>query len=78
MKSILDKEYKPLNDEEMEKLTRSYSQDFNKMNPKEAVNLLKLFLPLANNNSIDKPLFKLLVRRLNMIVNFNENPELLI
>lgn len=78
MKSIVDKEYKPLNDEEMEKLTRSYSQDFNKMNPKEAVVLLKLFLPLSNNNSIDKTLFNLLVRRLDMIVNFKENPELLI
>ncbi len=77
IKSIIEIDLPALNKEEMERVTKTYNQDFNNMTKKNAVKVFKMLLAV-NSGSLDDELFQLLTRRLNMIVDFKANPELLI
>ena len=77
LKSIIEVDLPPLNEEEIKRIEKSYNQDFSKMTPKNAVKIFKM-LVAVNSGSLDDELFHLLTRRLNMIVDFKANPELLI
>ncbi len=77
IKSIIEIDLPSLNAEEMERVTKIYNQDFNNMTKKNAVKVFKMLLTV-NSGSLDDELFQLLTRRLNMIVDFKANPELLI
>lgn len=77
IKSIIEVDLQPLNEEEMKHIEKSYNQDFSKMTPKNAVKIFKMLM-VVNKGSLDDELFHLLTRRLNMIVDFKANPELLI
>ncbi|RLC47949.1 MAG: hypothetical protein DRH57_03110 [Candidatus Cloacimonadota bacterium] len=76
--SILDLDLKPLNKEEIDLVNRTYRpRDFNTMDKSDCVPLIKLLMN-SKSNSFDDKMFMLLLRRLNMILNFKEHPELLI
>ena len=77
LNSIIDIDLKPLNEVEMTRVEQVYNQDFKNMTKENAVAILKMLL-IINKNSLDNELFFLLTRRLNMIVDFKANPELLI
>jgi hypothetical protein len=77
LKSIIDMDLQPLNKDEIKEIEMSYNQDFSKMSSKNAITLLKMVISV-NSDSLDVKLLNLLIRRLNMIVDFSGNPELLI
>jgi len=76
--NIIDMNLEPLNNAELQQLESNYSQNFNTMSENEAVVLLKLLLPTMKSNKLDTKLASLLIRRLNMIVDFKNYPERLI
>ncbi len=76
--NIMEMQLEPLNKLELKELKSLYTQDFDKMNAKEATVLLKLLLPAMKSTNLDSELSQLLLRRLNMIIDFKNHPERLI
>ena len=78
LNSIIDIDLPPLNEEEKEIVRVNYRpRDFDSMTSEDAILLVKLLMT-AQGNLFDDEKFMLLLRRLNMIVDFRANPELLI
>jgi len=76
--SILDLDLEPLNQEEIDLVNKTYRpRNFNTMEKTDCVLLIKLLMG-SNSNMFDDKMFMLLLRRLNMILNFKEHPEMLI
>lgn len=63
---------------ELSTLKYEFTQDFDKMTTKDALSLLRLVVPTIKNDNYDDEKVILLLRRLNMILDFKNNPELLI
>jgi len=76
--TILDIDLEPLNTNELNIVKYEFTQDFDKMNTKDALTLLRLVVPTIKNDNYDNEKVILLLRRLNMILDFKNNPELLI
>ena len=76
--NIIDMNLEPLNEKETEELESIYTQDFNKMSERDAAILLQLLLPAMKSTQLDSELANLLLRRLNMIIDFKNYPERLI
>jgi len=76
--TILDMELEPLSMHELSTLKYEFTQDFDKMTTKDALSLLRLVVPTIKNDNYDDEKVILLLRRLNMILDFKNNPELLI
>lgn len=75
--NILEKEFTPLNEAELDIIAGNYMQDFNKMEYPQAVTLLKMLLS-TNKSFFDKDLHGLLIRRLYMIIEWDKHPERLL
>jgi|SaaInlStandDraft_5_1057022.scaffolds.fasta_scaffold240118_2 hypothetical protein len=77
--NILEKDLKPLTSEELVYFKNHYTQNFDNMSVSSAVYFFKMLI----NNTTDKSLYddekySLLVRRLNMIIDFHNYPERLL
>lgn len=76
--NIIDMDLEPLDEQELIELKDIYTQDFNSMDVNNALILLKMLLPAMKSTKLDSDLSKLLLRRLNMILDFKNHPERLI
>ena len=77
--SLIDMDLSPLNKDELEFVKEAYKpRDLDSMNIKESIHLLKLLMSAQNKSLMYDKKFLLLIRRLNMIIDFRANPELLI
>jgi len=76
--NIIDITLEPLTDAELKKLKLTYTQDFDKLDKQQALTLLKLLIPSMKSTNLDSELSQLVLRRLNMILDFKNYPERLI